>query len=323
MDYVSIRGLSAEASTLGFGCWGIGGHGYGPVDDMESVRCLRLARELGITLFDTADVYGFGHSERMLRRAFGSALADLVVVTKFGVRWDESGRTWKDSSAVYARQAVDASLRRLGLECLPILLIHWLDGTTPLDETLDALVQLRKDGKIRAFGLSNVTGRVLHGGLESYDLALVQMEFGIANQRNVDAMRKCREHGGPAVVAFGSLSRGLMSGEYRVDTHFEKGDTRATDSTFKGERLARRLTLVEHLERVGGKYQRQPVEVALRWALDAPEAPAVIVGMTQEEQVRANAAVCEWRLSEDDWLELSRISGELFRGEQAPVPPPV
>jgi myo-inositol catabolism protein IolS len=312
MEFVTVPQLGRPASVVGFGCWGIGGHGYGIVDDDDSVAAIRRALDLGINVFDTADVYGFGHSESVLGRALAGRWDEAVVVTKFGVAWKEGGETWKDSSPERARAAVEGSLRRLGVDSIPLYLVHWLDGHTPVEDTMDALGRLKDEGKIQAFGLSNVTGTALGQSLMAGPAA-VQLNFGLANRTQESALRDAVRRG-MFTMAYGALSRGVLSGEYREGHRFASNDTRAADLDFSGERLRRRLSLVDHLARVGEAYGRTPAEVALRWALDAGCARCVVVGMTKAEQVEVNARLPEWRLSADDWSCLGQLGNELLAG---------
>ena len=154
-------------SRLAFGCWAMGGHGYGTVDDAESIAAVKKALELGINFFDTADVYGFGHSERILSEALDSRRHDVVIATKFGVSWDDSGKTRKDCSPKRLVEALEGSLRRLRVECIPLYQIHWHDGITPVPDLMETLLRCREAGKIRYIGCSNFPRRSGAGMLRS------------------------------------------------------------------------------------------------------------------------------------------------------------
>ena len=136
----------------------MGGHGWGEVDEKKARDAVARAAELGINFFDTADCYGFGHSEQLISEVLGPKRNDVVIATKFGVAWDAGTRkTWKDSSASRCVLAVEDSLRRLRLDSIPLYYVHWLDGVTPVEETVEALAGLRDAGKIQHIGVSNFT----------------------------------------------------------------------------------------------------------------------------------------------------------------------
>jgi myo-inositol catabolism protein IolS len=156
-ELVQFSAGGPSVTRLGMGCWTAGGHGWGKVNDDESIAAIRHAFERGVTSFDTADTYGFGKSERILRQALGRDLASVHVASKGGVRWDESGKVWNDSSPEYLQCAVEASLRRLDLEQIPLYYLHKPDGKTAMADALGALVVLRSQGKIGEIGVSNVS----------------------------------------------------------------------------------------------------------------------------------------------------------------------
>ena len=305
MDEVKVPGLGRKVSRIGFGCWGIGGHGYGPVDDSDSVKAVNLALDLGINLFDTANVYGFGHSERILGRSLRGRWHEAVVCSKFGMDWNDAGETWKDSSPGGARQAIEGSLRRLGTDVIDLYLVHWKDSATPLEATIETLRRLREEGKIIAFGLSNVRRKEFSETIEAYELSALQLAFGLADRGNgpflATASRK-----GLLTMAYGAVGRGVLSGEYTENHRFPPNDTRSDDPNFRGERLRKRLELVRCLADVGSGYGRSPAEVALRWVLDTSFTSAVIVGMTRANQVLTNSTLSEWSLSDDDFRTLEK-----------------
>lgn len=175
MEYKKLGHSDIEVSRIGFGCWAIGGHGYGKVDDRDSMLAIQKAVDLGINFFDTADVYGFGHFEEILSKALGSKRHDVVIATKFGVNWDNNGKTFLDCSPGRIETAIDASLRRLKLEMIPLYQIHWYDNVTPLEEVLLQLKRCQEIGKIRYIGLSNFPIALLVEFLNTYSIEAIQM----------------------------------------------------------------------------------------------------------------------------------------------------
>ena len=183
---------------MGYGCAAIDGYDYGAVDDRDSEGAIRRALDLGIAFFDTADVYGLGRAECVLSRALGSRRHGVFVSTKFGVAWDERGRTWRDTSPARVSAALHESLRRLRLECIPLYQIHWPDGTTPIRDTLAVLLRHKEEGKIGAIGICNVARHAVAEALASCRIeslrsrlasssAIMRMRSSSADQASVSA----------------------------------------------------------------------------------------------------------------------------------------
>jgi aryl-alcohol dehydrogenase-like predicted oxidoreductase len=139
MEYLQLASSGLKISRIGFGCAAISGYDYGKVDDRESIDAIRKAWEAGVNLFDTSDVYGFGHVEEILAKALGNDRHEAIITTKFGINWDQSGKTFKDCSVKRMTWALEDSLRRLQVDCIPIYMVHWHDGVTPLPEIMEAL----------------------------------------------------------------------------------------------------------------------------------------------------------------------------------------
>ncbi len=305
MEYQTLGKTELTVSRMGFGCWAIGGHGYGAVKDEESITSLKKAIDLGINLFDTADVYGFGHSEKVLSQALGSRRHDVVIATKFGVAWDESGKTYKDISPKHVVQALEGSLRRLRIDSIPLYQIHWYDGKTPIADTLEALMRCREQGKIRYIGCSNFDLGLVGEANDIADLASVQSLFNVAERQNEKILRACFDRYGIGSLAYGVLARGLFSGKYDRNSRFSKGDTRSQDVGFSGEKMGNRLKIFDKLSEIGGHYGKSPIQVAIRWVLDAPFITSAIVGLKTAAQLDENAAALGWSLDNAHWLSLS------------------
>ena len=146
MEFVNLGKTDLKISRLGVGTWAIGGFGWGKINDSESIEALRQAWGLGINFFDTADIYGLGHAEEILAAALGENRKQAVIATKFGMRVDPDGKTLKDISPKHAIEALEASLRRLKIDCVPLYQIHWPDAVTPIEETMAALIKSQKQG---------------------------------------------------------------------------------------------------------------------------------------------------------------------------------
>jgi myo-inositol catabolism protein IolS len=277
-----------QVSRIGFGCWGIGGHGYGRVEDSESIAAIRRAVELGISLFDTADVYGFGHSEEILGKALGRDRSNVVVSTKFGVAWDASGNTYKDCHPSRVVPALDASLTGLQLDRIPLYHVHWYDDQTPIEDTLGELIKCQEQGKIQHISCSNFSTSLIRKALQIARLESTQCSYNILEQSLEDNMIDCHLNHGMGVVTYGLLARGLLSGKYGLQSVFGEDDSRQGDPNFCRDALARHLHTVRRVTNVGEALGLTPSQVAIRWALENPIVSSGLVGMKTVKQVEEN-----------------------------------
>jgi len=300
MEYARLGGTELAVSRLGYGCAAMGGYDYGRVSDEESVRGVQLALALGINLFDTADVYGFGHAEQVLGSALGPRKNDVIIATKFGVRWDSRGRTVRDTSASWVGQAVEGSLRRLGVDCIPVCQIHWPDDRTPIAETLEALRRLQVAGKVRYVGCCNFDAKgfdevQMHGRVES-----LQLPYSLVERQWEETIRHCFQRHRVAVLSYSPLAQGLLTGKYGAASRFEGTDLRKRSPLFRGETVQSNLATVERLKVVGARHKRTAGQVAIRWILDNSSVTCAVAGIKTPEQVEENAGALEWTLSEED-----------------------
>jgi myo-inositol catabolism protein IolS len=299
-------GLSQlEVSRVGFGGWAIGGHGWGRVDDQQSFRAIRRAYELGVTLFDTADVYGFGHSEEMLSAALGENRKKVVIATKFGVRWTEQGQTFRDLSPSWVTTAVEASLRRLKLDCIPLYQIHWPDLQFPLEDALGALEKCREQGKIRYIGCANFTLQMLRRANQRCRLESLQIPYNLANRGVEEEILPCCEAMGIGVIAYSPLAQALLSGKFAADARFGPDDVRSRSKYFQPGEFEKNLQILTPLREVARQYAKTPGQIAMRWVLDHPAVTCVIPGIKTPEQAEENVGATGWSLRPEDREKLS------------------
>lgn len=307
-ETTTLNATDRAITRLGLGGAATGAHGWGRVDDGDSIAAIRRAYELGVTHFDTADVYGLGHAERVLARALGQDMHRVTVATKFGVRWDASGRTWRDSSPEYLRQALDASLRRLGVERVSLYYVHWPDGVTPLAATLEELRRQQQAGKVDAVGLSNHSPGAVLLARERAPISAVQLQYSLIDRAAARAMLSATSTPGadaPTLVTWGSLGEGLLTGKYTAQSTFGTDDRRSRYPNFQGERFAANLRLVDRLKRIAGELGKSPAQTAVRWLLDTPGVGSVLFGAKTARQVDENLGAAGWRLPADAYNELA------------------
>lgn len=307
MEYKKLGRTDLSVSRIGFGCWAIGGHGYGRVDEAEAIRSLRAAFDAGINFFDTADVYGFGRSEEIIAKALGHNIHDVVLATKFGVRWDASGRTWKDISPNHVRLAIENSLRRLNLDCIPLYQIHWPDDTTPIADVMEVLSRCRDAGKIRHIGCCNFSKDMLQEIDCAHRMESVQYLFNVARRENEPTMRYASEELSSAVLVYSVIGRGMFSGKYSAHSTFSEGDTRSSDPDFSGALFEKNAVFANKLKEVGVKYGKSSAQIAIRWAVENQLVTTAITGIKNCNQLWENTASLGWDMDESDLTSLDTI----------------
>jgi aryl-alcohol dehydrogenase-like predicted oxidoreductase len=293
MQYSRLGLTDFQVSRICFGCSGIGGYDYGPTDDKISIAAVRRAVELGVNFFDTADVYGLGRSERVLREALGAQCSELVVTTKVGVRWDESGNTRRDLSPEWITQALEVSLRRLKLEAITLYQIHWPDPNTPLEDTLAILLRLQEAGKIVHVGCCNVDQRFISRAQNVLRLETVQLPFSLIDTRHKSVFETCATDYSMSGLCYNVLAHGLFGGRYNLTSTFAKTDLRRRVRDFQGERFAENLAYLRQLQLYANAIGRTPAQVAIQWVLRSGYITSAIVGMKTPGQVDANILAIE------------------------------
>jgi len=300
LEYKKLAHTNLRVSRIGFGCWAIGGHGYGDVDDRDSVRAINKALDCGINFFDTADVYSFGHSEKVLAKALGPQKNEVVIATKFGVAWDKKGETYKDCSPKQIVSAIEESLRHLQIDCIPLYQLHWHDEKTPIDDIMETLLRCRDAGKLLYVGLCNFSKEMLDKACSKHEIASFQCLFNLADRKNDDIIKFASNELGISVLAYSVIGRGVFSAKYDENTMFGPNDTRNRDQDFIGNRYRQNLFYAVKLKEIGEKYGKTPAQVAIRWVLENPFITCAITGIKNETQAYDNANSANWTLKQED-----------------------
>ena len=321
MEYANLGLTGPRVSRLAFGCEQLGGTDWGRYEVREVMDAVAAAWEQGVTTFDVADVYGLGLAEERLAQALGAARRDAIIVTKFGVGWrSEGGReratTFRDASPEHLVRALEGSLRRLRIDCIPVYLLHWPDGRTPLESTLEALQRQREAGKIRSFGLSNCTSAdvaiLARAGAE-----VVECEYSLAHAHDT-ALLEAAARAGVGTLAYGVLARGMLTGKFGRDSRFGPGDRRRRLPDFGPDALERSTLLTRALAEIGEGLGRTPAQVAIRWALDTGSVSCAIVGSKTRDQLAANLGAVGWTLPADAWRLLADDAKSLWPQHGSP-----
>ncbi|KPV41556.1 general stress protein [Thiohalorhabdus denitrificans] len=310
MEYTTIPGTDIEASRIGLGTWAIGGWMWGGTDEEESIRTIHAALEQGITLVDTAPVYGFGRSEEIVGKALEQwgRREELVVATKVGLEWDDQENVRRNATPARIRQEVDDSLRRLRTDYIDLYQVHWPDPLVAPEETAEALNGLLEAGKIRAIGVSNFSPEQMDAFRRKAPLHTNQPPYNLfERQIEADVLPYCREQG-IGLVTYGALCRGLLSGKMGPDTTFAGDDLRNVDPKFQAPRYEQYLTAVEGLDRFAqDNYGVGVLELAVRWLLDRPGVTTALWGGRRPDQHRRLAGVLGWSLDDAAVQEIDAI----------------
>ncbi len=310
MESIRLKGIDLPVSRLCTGGCPAGEYGWGNVDHQAIEGAIRRAFELGVNFFDTADTYGLGKSEVNMGEVLRDVRSRVVIATKFGVRV-EGGRTFYDNSPEYIETALHASLKRLGSDYIDLYQIHYLDGVTPVDSLMEALIRHKEAGKIRAIGLSNITLAQAEA-FKPYQahIASFQNHYSLAHRNEEAAMRSISEEMGMTALTWGSLGQGILTGKYGSDVHFEKNDrrSRAIYDNFYGEKLQKNLRIVDVMRPIAEKYHVPVSAVAVRFILDYLPGSVVITGMKSPAQAEGNALALSFQLTQNEIAALDEVS---------------
>jgi len=280
-------------SEIGLGCASMSAGLYGRPDDAESRRTLRRALELGITLFDTAEVYGFGHNERLLGTVLGEVRSQVVIATKCGVRLSSAGVPEACGRPDYVRESCEESLQRLRVETIDLFYLHRIDRHVPIEETVGAMADLVAAGKVRFLGLSEVSAATIRRAHAVHPLSAIQTEYSLwSREPEKDVLPVCRELG-IGFVAYSPLGRGFLTGTVRSTEKLEHGDYRTINPRFTRENITRNLKIVQQLEKRAHEKGCTIGQLSLAWLLAQGDDIVPIPGTKRIFYLEENAAAVE------------------------------
>jgi aryl-alcohol dehydrogenase-like predicted oxidoreductase len=280
---------------------------YGTADPVEAAATILRAVDLGCNFLDTADSYGAGQNEELVGRAIRQRRNEVVLATKFGFVWDTDGHVvGKNGTPAYVRQAIDASLRRLGTDSVDLYILHRVDPDVAIEETIGAMADLITDGKVRHLGLSEAAAEQVRRAHAVHPIATLQSEYSLwTRDPEVEVMTLCRELG-IGFVAFCPLGRGIFSGTLG-DTELQRDDFRRTLPRFEPDNLKRNLELVRGLEDLAKRKRCTPAQLALSWILQRGEEIAAIPGTRKQRHVEENLRALEVRWTDAELQELDEL----------------
>jgi aryl-alcohol dehydrogenase-like predicted oxidoreductase len=309
VDHRPLGNSSLTVSPIALGTWSMSGaaESWGHVDDNESIAAIQQALDSGINFFDTAPIYGLGHSETLLGRALRGRREEAIVATKCGVLFPDRRDEPPARSLAYRSVIAecDASLRRLRMEVIDLYQCHWPDPETPIGDTMEALTSLLRQGKIRAIGLSNFSVEQIAEARQHGPVHCVQPPFSIIQPRATEELIPYCERHGIGVIGYSPLAKGLLTGKFAADSVIE--GVRARDPEFLGHRFQRNLRIVEGLRPLAARLGRSLAQLALNWVAYHPGVSAAICGAKRPSQVIDNAGATGWQLTPADREEIQRV----------------
>jgi aryl-alcohol dehydrogenase-like predicted oxidoreductase len=320
MEHTSIPDITTPASRVGLGTWAMGGVQWGGTDDNESVKTIHAALDLGITLIDTAPAYGFGHSEKVVGRAIAErgGRDRIVVATKVGLE-REGNALYRNSTQRQISLEIEESLKNLRTDYIDLYQVHWPDFSTPYEETAQALVDLKKAGKIRAIGVSNYSIEAMDRFRSIAPLATAQPPLNLFERQAMDKIIPWCRTNKVSTLTYGALCRGLLTGTINKDTRFEGDDLRKTDPKFLPPRFAQYTEAVDKLRQFARQnYGKEVLSLAVRWLLDQPGVSVALWGARHPGELDPLREVMGWKLDKAALASMDKIVAESVRDPVGP-----
>lgn len=312
MRQVRIGRTDIQSSAMGLGCMGMSEF-YGPADDAQSLHVLERALELGISHFDTSNIYGRGHNEELLGRFLKGRRGRVVLSSKWGILRDPDGPPGStydrdlDNSPEHLAKAIEGSLRRLGTDCIDLYYVHRLDPEVPVEDVVGAMARLVEAGKIRAIGLSEVDADILRRACAVHPVSVLQSEYSLWERGAETAVIPACRDLGITFVPYSPLGRGFLTGAIRQAAELDKNDLRLRSPRFQDGNIDRNLAMLDKIREIADRHAATLGQIALAWILCGNADMIPIPGTKRLKYLEENAGAEGIRLSPDEIAELGEI----------------
>jgi len=315
MKYRKLGKNGPDISVIGFGSWAIGGNwavGWGDQDDHLSQESVRAALDAGVNFFDTAAVYGLGHSEEIIGQALKGERNNVIVATKCGLVWDDNQQITRNGTYDSILREAEASLRRLGTDYIDLYQMHWpdTDAQAPAEETMRAMDKLVQDGKVRYVGVSNYDVALLEQSLTVRHVDSLQPPYSILRPAiEHELLPYCQRHG-IGVLAYSPLTSGLLSGTYTYDTTFPEADWRSRSKAHTGEGLRQNVDRVDKLKHIAARFDLTMPQLAVAYVLAHPAMTSALIGVRKPSHILDILPASDVVLDETTLAEIRAIAAE-------------
>jgi len=301
--------------AIGLGCMGMSEF-YGTADEGEAIATIHRALDLGVTLVDTTDMYGPYTNEELVGRAIAGHREEVVLATKFGIvrDADDPSRRGVEGRPEYVRKSIEGSLGRLGVDHVDLYYQHRVDPDTPIEDTVGAMAELVREGKVRYLGLSEAAPDTLRRAQAIHPISALQTEYSLWSRDPEDEVLPTVRELGIGFVAYSPLGRGFLTGRFQSPEDLEEGDFRLRNPRFQGENFQRNLELVERVREIAEEKNATPAQLALAWVLAQGEDIVPIPGTKRRERLEENVAALDVELTDAD---LERIEAAFPKGATA------
>lgn len=318
MKFKKVDKINEKLSVIGFGCWGISGPEYwdGTTDE-SSIKAIHKAIEYGVNFFDVAPVYGFGHAEEVLGKAIKGFRSKIIIATKCGLIWDEQKRITNNLKPKSIFKEVEDSLKRLQTDYIDLYQLHWPDPSLDIEETMDAMLELKKSGKIRYIGLSNFSISEAKRAMQKAEISSMQGLYNML-ERNANSYHNipleyrtereilpfCLENG-MAFFPYSPLLQGLLAGKFTGNESFK--DVRAANPNLSGEKFKTYINVVKKLKIIANEIKKPLSQIALNWLIKSKAVTSVIAGVQNPQQLEENIGAVTWEMDDDLYYKIEKI----------------